>query len=88
MTTFDVTIDLKNHARDALEALGFRQGLEDAIEEYGIGKVTGGGSLLAGTSVDVSFETENRDLAHAFLEDYLTHCGVFGDTKVETEPTM
>jgi hypothetical protein len=41
---------LKNHAADAREVLAFRHGFEDAIEEYGIGKVIGGGSLLAGTS--------------------------------------
>ncbi len=85
-TLFNVTIDLAKHAADAADALAFRHGFEDAIEDYGIGKVVDAGMMIAGTSVDVSFETEDPVRARAFLEDYLTHCEVFKDTRIDTEP--
>lgn len=81
----DVTIDLAKHASDHAEALTFRHGFEDAIEEYGIGKVVGAGMMIAGTSIDVSFETDDTDRALKFLKDYLTHCQVFDDTKITIE---
>ncbi len=85
-TVFNVTINLAKHAADAAEALAFRHGFEDAIAGYGIGKVVDAGMIIGGTSVDVAFETEDADRARAFLKDYLTHCEVFEDTRIDTEP--
>ena len=85
-TQFNVAINVNEHASDAEDALLFRQEFEQAIAEYGIGKVIWGGMMTDGSSVDVSFVTEDTNQATLFLEDYLNHCGVFEDSTIDTEP--